>query len=260
MMDKNEIINNFRYFLKDKIRQEINFSLTDQNRGIAPPPIEKPFSSDATVYPLTKPDEWTNIKPIDLKHAISNRKSRRVYKNQAMTLEELSFLLWATQGLRNKPIGDHAYRNVPSAGCRHCFETYIAVLQVDQLVPGIYRYLPISHHLLFEFADENLSQKLIKASLGQSFVGKGALTFIWAAIPYRMEWRYDLSAHKVIAMDAGHVCQNLYLACEAINAGTCAIAAYHQELMDEMLRLDGKDEYTIYLAPVGKITLSDDLN
>ena len=67
-----------------------------------------------------------------------------------------------------------------------------------------------------------------------------------------MEWRYDLAAHKVIAIDAGHVCQNLYLACEAINAGTCAIAAYDQEEMDLFLRVDGKNEFTIYLASVGK--------
>ena len=68
-----------------------------------------------------------------------------------------------------------------------------------------------------------------------------------------MEWRYSIAAHKVIAIDAGHVCQNLYLACEAIGAGTCAIAAYHQELMDKLISVDGENEFTIYLAPVGKI-------
>jgi SagB-type dehydrogenase family enzyme len=67
-----------------------------------------------------------------------------------------------------------------------------------------------------------------------------------------MEWRYDVAAHKVIAIDAGHVCQNLYLACEAIGAGTCAIAAYDQEAVDGLLRIDGKDEFAVYLAPVGK--------
>jgi nitroreductase len=67
-----------------------------------------------------------------------------------------------------------------------------------------------------------------------------------------MEWRYDIAAHKVIAIDAGHVCQNLYLACEAIDAGTCAMAAYDQEEMDKLLRVDGQNEFTIYLASVGK--------
>ncbi len=68
-----------------------------------------------------------------------------------------------------------------------------------------------------------------------------------------MEWRYHLAAHKVIAIDVGHVCQNLYLACESIGAGTCAIAAYDQEAFDRLLRIDGKDEFVIYLSPVGKV-------
>jgi SagB-type dehydrogenase family enzyme len=68
-----------------------------------------------------------------------------------------------------------------------------------------------------------------------------------------MEWRYGLTAHKVIAIDAGHVGQNLYLACQAVGAGTCAIAAYDQEAMDGLLRLDGQEEFTIYLASVGKV-------
>ena len=74
----------------------------------------------------------------------------------------------------------------------------------------------------------------------------------YAALPYRMEWRYGLAAHKVIALDAGHVCQNLYLACEAIGAGTCAVAAYHQQAMDRFVEVDGQDEFVVYLAPVGK--------
>jgi len=53
--------------------------------------------------------------------------------------------------------------------------------------------------------------------------------------------------------DAGHICQNLYLACEAIGAGTCAVNGYNQLAMDALLGLDGEDEFTVYLAPVGKV-------
>ena len=94
---------------------------------------------------------------------------------------------------------------------------------------------------------------MVIAALGQSYPGKCAVTFIWVAVPYKMEWRYGLAAHKVLAVDAGHVCQNLYLACETINAGTCAIAAYDQEELDELLGLDGEDEFAIYIASVGKV-------
>ena len=89
--------------------------------------------------------------------------------------------------------------------------------------------------------------------MGQRFAATGAVLFVWATVPHRMEWRYLQAAHRVILLDAGHVCQNLYLACEAIHAGTCAIAAYDQEAMDELIQVDGEDQFTLYLAPVGKI-------
>ena len=106
--------------------------------------------------------------------------------------------------------------------------------------------------MLFAFTEDNLSKKICQAVFGQNYPRDAAVTFIWTAIPYRMEWRYDIAAHKVIAIDAGHVCQNLYLACEAVDAGTCAIAAYDQEEMDKLLQIDGQNEFTIYLASVGK--------
>lgn len=254
MKNMNEdLIGQYRYFLKDSIRKEINFSQTDQNRGINIPPIEKPYQADAVRIDLVKPGEWKNIARIDLIAAIGNRESRRAYIKEPLTLEEISFLLWATQGMRGEVISGHAYRTVPSAGCRHAFETYLVVLNVKGLNQGIYRYLPLSHQLLFEFSEDHLAGKIVDAIFRQPYPGDASVTFIWTAIPYRMEWRYHLAAHKVIAIDVGHVCQNLYLACETIGAGTCAIAAYDQEALDRLLRIDGKDEFVIYLSPVGKV-------
>jgi len=88
--------------------------------------------------------------------------------------------------------------------------------------------------------------------VGQRFVGNGAATFLWTTVPARMEWRYAEASYKVIALDAGHVCQNLYLACEVVGAGTCAVAAYDQEAADTLLGVDGESEFTLYMAPVGK--------
>ncbi|BDZ70669.1 SagB/ThcOx family dehydrogenase [Methanobacterium petrolearium] len=247
----------YRYFLKDSIRKTIDFSSTDQSKGIKAPPIEKPYSPGSKKFGLVNAD-WSKHFNISLSEAIKNRESRRRYKKHPLTLFELSFLLWATQGVR-KHVGDYAFRNVPSAGCRHTLETYLAIFNVEKtengekFEPGIYRYLPLTHELLFEFKKDHLQEKMIKATFGQTFVGQSAVTFIWTAIPYRMEWRYGLDSHKVIAMDAGHVGQNMYLACEAIGAGTCAIGAYDQEYLDDLLHLDGKEEFAIYLTPVGNI-------
>jgi SagB-type dehydrogenase family enzyme len=250
-MDK-DLIKQYRSFLKDSIRKVIDFSQTDQNRGIVAPPVEKSYSKEKKRIDLLKFDKFNDIGKIELTDAIKNRESRRSYSDTSITKKELSFLLWATQGIRKFLDAGHALRTVPSAGCRHALETYLCAFNVKDLEPGIYRYLPVEHQLIFEFAGEHLKKKIFEGTFRQACTAESAVTFIWTAIPYRMEWRYGLASYKVIAIEAGHVCQNLYLACEAISAGICAIAAYDQEKMDELLKVDGQDEFVVYIASVGK--------
>jgi len=243
-----------RSFLKDSIRKAIDFSRTDQSMGVAPPPIQKPYSPGAERIDLVPPEEFSTLPGTGLLSAIANRRSHREFAKNPLTLKELSFLVWATQGLREPAGAGHARRTVPSAGARHALETYLCVLNVEGLDTGLYRYLPLEHRLLVEYRDERLGEKIGRASFGQVWMASGAVVFIWSAIPYRMEWRYGLAAHKVILLDAGHVCQNLYLTCEAVNAGTCAVAAYDQELIDQLLRVDGEYEFAVYLAAAGKVS------
>jgi SagB-type dehydrogenase family enzyme len=242
-----------RYFLKDSVRKTVDFSRTHQSLGVPPPPIEKSYSSNAERIGLSTPDEFQRLPSVDLLFAIGNRQSRRQFIETPLTLDELSFLLWATQGIQQQLDAGHARRTVPSAGARHALETYLCVLNVKGLDRGFYRYLPLEHQLLVEYRDERAAQKIVRAALGQNWMSSAATIFIWSAIPYRMEWRYGLAAHKVILLDAGHVCQNLYLACEVTDCGTCAVAAYDQELMDQLLEINGKDEFVVYLAAVGKL-------
>jgi SagB-type dehydrogenase family enzyme len=121
---------------------------------------------------------------------------------------------------------------------------------VESLRRGLYRYQPVGHRLCFLFDSDTLEDELDEALLGQKW--NSAATFVWTTVPYRMEWRYALIAHKLIAIDVGHVCQNLYLACESIACGTCAIGAYDQQKLDRVLRVDGQEEFAIYAAPVGR--------
>ena len=244
----------YRHFLKDSVRKTVDFSTTDQSLGIPAPPIEKPYSANAERIDLLSPDKFQALPSVGLLFAIANRQSRREFSEAPLTLEELSFLLWATQGIQEQSGASYARRVVPSAGARHALETYLCVLNVKGLDAGVYRYLPLEHQLLVEYRDRSTARKVSRAAFQQNWISNAAIVFIWAAIPYRMEWRYHLAAHKVILLDAGHVCQNLYLSCEAISAGTCAVAAYDQEMMDELLRIDGRDEFVIYLAPVGKVS------
>lgn len=253
-MAKSEV-QRHREFLQDRLRLSIDFRRTDQNQGIAPPPLQKPPRTDQPLIPLPRPEELKMFAGTDLIQAIGRRRSHRRFKPQPLTLAELALLLWATQGVQEVLAPGTALRTVPSAGCRHAFETYLLITQVEDLAPGLYRYLPVEHALVCERLMDpgQIRSALVPATLNQRFVASAPVTFAWTTLPYRMEWRYDLAAHRVIAIDAGHLCQNLYLACEAIAAGTCAIAAYNQDLMDRLLGVDGEEEFCIYLAPVGKV-------
>ncbi len=242
-----------RFFLKDTIRQRIDFLQTAQHRRIPPPPLQKPCSPDTPRVELPNgQDALDRLAHLSVGKAIARRESVRAFTPALLTLEELTMLLWATQGVRTVLSPVCALRTVPSAGARHSFETYLAVNHVETLAPGVYRYLPFDGTLAQLSKDGHIGQRASEACLGQRFVADAAVTFFWTTIPERMEWRYSEAAHKVIAIDVGHVCQNLYLACQSIGAGTCAIAAYDQDACDQLLGVDGIEEFTLYIAPVGK--------
>jgi SagB-type dehydrogenase family enzyme len=230
---------------------------TDQKKGLAAPPLQKPCTTDHPRIELTPPDQF-KVGDVSLIQAIGQRRSRRMYTPDPLTLEELSFLLWTTQYIqRTINQGIASLRCVPSGGARHPFETYLAVQRVQNLAPGLYRYLAREHQLVFLHAEDDLDSKL--ASACADFAAQSAVTFAWTVIPYRTEWRYGPLSAKLIAQDSGHVCQNLYLACQAIQAGTCAVDSYNQIAMDALLGVDGVDEFTIYCAPVGKVKPSDQI-
>ena len=160
----------YRHFLKDNVRQTINFRQTDQSKGVSPPPIEKPFAADSQRIDLVSKDNLHGISSVDLIQAIEIRRSHRQFKAKPLTLEELSFLLWATQGIREGAHEASAFRTVPSAGCRHALETYLCIANVTGLEKGIYRYLPVEHQLLVVSLDDNVSEEIVMAAFYQSFL------------------------------------------------------------------------------------------
>lgn len=230
---------------------------TDDARGIPAPPIEKPYPAEGHRIDLVKPENFTvgGKRVVD---AIRDRRSHREFSAESFTLEELSYLLWATQGISKIERDESGkivaqFRTVPSGGARHPFETYLIVNRVKGLVPGLYRYLPVEHQLFVMHEDAGLAAKTTSACYGQAFTGNAAVMFIWSAIPYRTEWHYGCIAQKLVAVEAGHVCQNLYLAVDSIHGGACALLGYNQSRLDALIGVDGKDEFVVYLAAAGKI-------
>lgn len=260
-----EITQRGRDFLKSRDTMEMERNglegyQTDQELKRPQPPLVKaPMAGN----PIDLPRDFENLDMEDnLVQLLLKRKSSRVYTQEDMSLLQLSFLLWATQGV--KDIRGKSYatlRTVPAGGARHPFETYLLVRQVEGLVPGMYHYLPMTHQLellsaqedpqaLLDFAEESLC--------GQRWAAKANVVFYWGFVPYRSEWRYGIFAHKLIMADMGHVGENLYLACAALGLGTCGIGAYDQALCDKAFQLDGEEEYTVYTQTVGTVKAGDE--
>ena len=239
-----------RQWIRGDLWQQWGSLELDQRRGVPLPLLQNPYPPASTVIDLVSPNE-ISVGNMSVLEAIRMRLSCRAYSPVPLTIEELSFLLWATQGVKSIIMDGYATRRtVPSGGSRHPFETYLAVQRVASLAPGMYRYLAIEHKLLLLNEDHAIGQKISEGCA--DFAMDSAVTFIWTAIPYRTEWRYGPLSSKLIAQDSGHMCQNLYLACTAIHAGACAVGAYNQHMLDSLLGVDGVDEFTIYCAPVGK--------
>ncbi len=224
---------------------------SEQSRGLPQPPLELPLPENAARFPLPAPQE-IDLGHIDLRQAIERRHTIRKYSREPLTLEELSYLLWCTQGVKEVTRRPATLRSVPSAGARHAFETYLLANNVVGLAPGLYRFAALEHQLLPLEASPDLGERITLACFNQQQIRNSAVTFIWVAVTARMRWRYGQRGYRYLHLDAGHVCQNLYLAAEAIHAGVCAIAAYDDERLNRTLGLDGEELFVIYLASLGK--------
>ncbi|MBE7557634.1 SagB/ThcOx family dehydrogenase [bacterium] len=216
------------------------------------PPLSVPASHVPRIA-LPRP-EAVALEDSDFRRLVVQRRSLRQYADTPYRLEELAWLCFATQGMVNPE--ERKYRTVPSAGARHAFETYLSVTAVEGVARGVYRYLPGEHALVrydnIAVSHDAFAPALVAACLDQPFAGEGACCFIWSAVAERMTSRYGDRGYRYLCMDAGHVCQNLYLACESIGAGCCAIAAYDDGACNQLLGLDGENEFVIYLAATGK--------
>lgn len=219
-----------------------------QQKGAGPPPLQVDFAKGGGRVELPSPAKVGG----EIQKLIEQRTSLRRYAEKALTQKELSCLLWCTQGVKKTEAGLHTFRTVPSAGARHAFETLVLANRVEGLEPLLYQYMALEHKLGVVSHDSRIAEKIVFGCMGQNMVATSAATFIWVADVERMTWRYGERGYRYILLDAGHICQNLYLAAESIGCGACGIGAFDDDVMNETLGLDGERHFVVYVGCVGK--------
>jgi SagB-type dehydrogenase family enzyme len=192
---------------------------------------------------------FPNIKQKSLTEVIASRRSLRAYKDEPLTLEELSYVLWETARISFIKDG-RSYKTIPTAGATNSTETYVFINDVKGLKQGIYLYVQDKHQLALVNDEEDINNKVNQALLRQ-LRGAQLVVYFTHVLP-RVEYKYAHVAPKLVALEAGHACQNLSLAAEVIDAGVCAIAAYNQAETDQLLKIDGEAHFTLYCATLGK--------
>lgn len=186
---------------------------------------------------------------LSLSSAIKNRRSRRDLTDERITLEELSTLLYYTIGITGGS-DSTSLRAAPSAGALYPTEFVVAVHGVEGLEPGLYRYDPERHCLLF-YKKGNIKGALPEIALNQAHAGRGACAIIVISRVQRTLGKYGQRGYRYALIDAGAAGENLYLAAEALGLGTVAIGAFGDEALVHLLGLD-KDELPLLMIPIGR--------
>lgn len=195
----------------------------------------------------TKLPEPEHAGRLSVEEAIKARRSVRDYTDEPVTLDELSQLLWAAQGITGRSRG----RAAPSAGATYPLELYAVVERVSGLDSGIYHYLPKEQSIECVMLGR-YNPALSDASLGQACVRNAALNLVFSAVHDRTTSRYGERGIRYVNIDVGHASENVYLQCMSIGLGTVAVGAFDDEKVKDALKLN-KEESPLYIMPVGRI-------
>ena len=225
---------------------------TPASRQMPIPPIEKPYPPEAELIVLPEP-ELLDDHQVSFLELVELRSTIREYSSKPLTMKELSYLLWCTQGVKMVLPANGTMRTVPSAGARHALETYLFIEGVEKVPVGLYRFLPLEHALLPVKLGMEVKEELASGFNQLTMFQNSAVTFVWASTLERMEYLYGHRAWQYLYLDAGHVCQNLYLSAYTIQTGVCALGSFNDVELNQALGLDGKDEFAVYAAHIGKI-------
>jgi SagB-type dehydrogenase family enzyme len=186
-----------------------------------------------------------------VEEAIQGRRSVRNYSDRMLSLQELSQLVYAAQGVTGE-VYDQALRTAPSAGALYPYEVYVIAHRVEDLPAGIYHYAVPEHALsLIEAGD--FRDKITSAGLSQDMLGEAGVVFVLSAIFDRVRHKYDERGFRYVYIEAGHISQNIYLQSVSLGLGSVAVGAFLDRELNDLIGVDGLYEAAIYLHAVGTL-------
>ncbi len=178
--------------------------------------------------------------------ALSKRRSIRDYSGENLTLDEVSQLLWAAQGI-TAPWGG---RTAPSAGALYPLELYIVVGDVEGIDKGVYKYSREEHELE-KVKEGDIRAELADAAIGQACIRDAAIDIVFTAVYERTTRKYGERGIRYVHMEAGHAAQNVYLQAVSLDLGTVVTGAFIDDRVKELVNA-GEQEKTLYIMPVGR--------
>ncbi len=190
-------------------------------------------------------------RPSNLWQCLATRRSERNTIPDPLSLQELSKIMWAAQGVTART-GRYLLRTAPSAGALYPFETYLYIDKVKEAPQGIYHF-NVADFALERIQEGDFNHAFTAAGLGQPVVRRAAVIIIWTAMMLRCMVKYRDRAMRYIPMDLGHVCQNVQLAATAMDLGSCPIGAFYDDDVNKLLGVDGEEETVLYLVTAGKL-------
>lgn len=179
--------------------------------------------------------------------ALKERRSKRSYRNEPLTLKEVSQILWAAQGITEA----NEFRTSPSAGALYPLELYVVAGNVNDLPDGIYRYKPHENELAMVVTGDKRAE-LFSLALYQPSIKNAPAVIVFSAVYERTTKKYGERGIRYVHMEVGHAAQNIYLQAVSLNLGTVAIGAFDDEDVKKLLKM-GDKEVPLYIMPIGKI-------
>ena len=209
--------------------------------GITLVTMSTAYSSDTVILPEPRLNG-----DLSVEQAIHKRRSVREFSDKPLTLAEVSQLLWSAQGITNK----EKLRSAPSAGALYPLVIYLAVGNIENLDPGVYRYSPEEHQIVRIKKGDSRSDLAI-AAVQQLWIQESAVVLVFSAIEERTTWKYGERGIRYIHIEVGHSAQNTFLQAQSLGLGAAVVGAFDDRRLEKLLNLP-TGEQVLYLMPVGR--------